>query len=370
MSRSKTLLTVVGARPQFIKSAALTRAMEGSDWSEWKVHAGQHPDDEMGSDFLAELGVPPPQARIYPDQSGRTARLADMMRGIAEQIQSVSPRVVLVYGDTDATLAGALAAHHVGVPLVHVEAGLRSGDRRMPEEHNRILTDSLSDLLCTTGPIPTAQLKIEGVPNERVMEVGDVMLDVALAVQADLADRKPVGWPEAEGPVLTVTLHRPSNADDPILLQSAMETLKHWSERSGGWVYFPVHPRTQARMEAAGLTLPGRAINPGPIGYLDMQAALFHAQRVLTDSGGLQKEAWFQGTSAVVLRDTTEWRELLTIGASTLFDPGQLSEEKGVEQLVAALTSTPSVPPILGSGMFGEGQAAARLLEGIQSRFG
>ena len=369
MSPSKTLLTVVGARPQFIKSAALTRAIAESDWSEWLVHAGQHCDDEMGSSFLAELDVAAPHARLNPDQSGRTARLADMMRGIADQIQSVSPKAVLVYGDTDATLAGALAAHHAGVPLIHVEAGLRSGDRRMPEEHNRILTDSLSDLLCTTGPIPTAQLKKEGVPDERVMEVGDVMLDVALAVQAGLAARRPKGWPETEAPVLTVTLHRPSNVDDATKLKAALDALQRWSERTGGWIYFPVHPRTQARMEAAGLALHDRAVNPGPIGYMDMQAALFHAERVLTDSGGLQKEAWFQGTSAVVLRDTTEWRELLDMGASVLFDPQRLLEGDGAGQLVTELTTERSAPSVIGSGMFGEGHAATRILEGIRSRF-
>ncbi len=365
---SPLLLTVVGARPQFIKSAGLTRALQGSDWHQWLLHAGQHADDDMGLDFLSELGVPMPDARVRPAQSGRSQRLADMMLGVTHEIQRVQPTAVLVYGDTDATLAGALAAHHAKVPLVHVEAGLRSGDREMPEEHNRLLTDQLSDVLCTTGPGATAQLRKEDVAADRIVEVGDVMLDVALAAKERVQERYPMMWPQEGSPVLTVTMHRPATVDSREKLQGALVALDLWSQQTGGCVYFPIHPRTRKNIERFNLTMPESIIDPGPLSYLDMQAALYHAHGVLTDSGGLQKEAWFQGTQAVILRNTTEWRELLELGVSELFDPEQLNTPAGSAALVDRLTHRRDIPSVEGSGLFGEGLASRRILEAL-SRF-
>lgn len=362
---SPLLLTVVGARPQFIKSAGLTRALQGGQWQQWLLHAGQHADDDMGLDFLSELGVPMPDARVYPAQSGRSQRLADMMLGVTQEIQRVQPTAVLVYGDTDATLAGALAAHHAKVPLVHVEAGLRSGDREMPEEHNRVLTDQLSDVLCTTGPSATAQLRQEGVAADRIAEVGDVMLDVALAAKERVKERYPVMWPQQASQVLTVTMHRPATVDSPEKLQGALAALGLWSQETGGQVYFPIHPRTKQNIERFNLTVPESVIDPGPLSYLDMQAALYHANGVLTDSGGLQKEAWFQGTSAVIMRNTTEWRELLALGASELFDPEQLNTPAGSAALVDRLKHKRDIPSVEGSGLFGEGVASRHILEAL-----
>lgn len=364
MATSLTLLTVVGARPQFIKSVALTRALANTDWTECLLHAGQHADDHMGSDFLSELGVSAPHIRLHPSQENRTARMADMMAGIADQIQQRKPAAVLVYGDTDATLAGAMAAHHAGVPLLHVEAGLRSGDRAMPEELNRILTDQLAQQWITTGPGPSRQLLHEGMSPDGVVEAGDVMLDVALAAKAILSHRRPPMWP-AEGPVLTATLHRPSLVDHPDRLEHALKALSMWGEEQRGTVYLPVHPRTAANLQRFGLALPDSVVNPGPLGYLDMQAALYHAQVVLTDSGGLQKEAWYQGTGAVVLRNSTEWSELLELGASVLFDPAQLSSAGGPEKMVAALTQPFEAPPVEEAGLFGSGRAAARIVAAL-----
>lgn len=361
---SSCILTVVGARPQFIKSVALTRQWSERGMEQWLVHAGQHPDDHMGTDFLSELGVSGPDARLRPSQASRSLRMADMLAGVSQEIGKVSPAAVVVYGDTDATLAGALAAHHAGVPLVHVEAGLRSGDRAMPEEHNRILTDSLSDLLCTTGPSASAQLQAEGVATGRILEVGDVMLDVALGVRERLEDRFPPGWPN-RGPVLVVTLHRPATVDDAGRLAGALSAIGAWVGSTGGHVFFPVHPRTRANMERFGLALPDGVIETAPLGYIDMQSALFHADRVLTDSGGLQKEAWFQGTPGIVLRDTTEWRELVEVGASALFDPARLLEEGGAAALTAELAQDRPIVSVEESGLFGGGQAALRLVDGL-----
>lgn len=367
-SPNRDLLTVVGARPQFIKSAAVTRGLQDAGLTQWLVHTGQHADDDMGLDFLSELGVPPPDARLFPSHAGRSQRMADMIAGVAEEIQRVQPKAVLVYGDTDSTLAGALAAHHAGAWLVHVEAGLRSGDRRMPEEHNRILTDQLADLLCTTGPEAGAQLRKEGVEQGRIIEVGDVMLDLALAAKSLMAKAFPAAWPQGDVPVMVVTLHRPSTVDNPVLLKGALQAIGRWAEETGGSVYFPVHPRTRKAMESEGLVLPARTIDPGPLGYLDMQCALARGTVVLTDSGGVQKEAWYQGTPAVILRSTTEWRGLLDIKASVLYDPAQLAATSAAGDLLEALKSRPAVPPVETSGLFGEGRASARLLQALADR--
>ena len=366
MATSPILLTVVGARPQFIKSAALTRALVHTEWTECLVHAGQHADDHMGSDFLVELGVPPPALRLHPCQDSRTARMADMMSGIADHIERLCPAVVLVYGDTDATLAGAMAAHHAGVPLVHVEAGLRSGDRSMPEELNRILTDQLANQWVTTGPGPGAQLQAEGMSPAGIVEAGDVMLDVALAVKPVLVRRRPPSWP-GSGPVLTATLHRPGLVDDPERLQGAISALAQWADQQNGFVYMPVHPRTEANLRKFGLALPDEVVNPGPLGYIDMQAALYHATAVLTDSGGLQKEAWYQGVGAVVLRNTTEWTELLDLGASVLFDPAQLLEDEGLAALVRTLSKPFQAMPVEEAGLFGAGRAAERMVAALET---
>lgn len=370
MTPSPRILTVVGARPQFIKSVAVTRALARRDFGQWLVHAGQHPDDHMGSAFLSELGVSAPDARLHPSQASRSKRMADMLAGLSDEVVRIAPAAVVVYGDTDATVAGALAAHHNGVPLVHVEAGLRSGDRAMPEEHNRIMTDSLSDLLCTTGPSATAQLVSEGVESGRIIEVGDVMLDVALDVARDLSFRRPEGWPRPERPVMVVTLHRPATVDDPARLRGALSAIETWRASSNGTVVFPVHPRTRSRMDEHGIPMPEGIAHCEPLGYIDMQAALHHADLVLTDSGGLQKEAWFQGTPGVVLRDTTEWRELVDVGASLLFDPARLLDEHGSTALADLLSQERQWVPVENSGLFGGGAAAGRVVDGLMRFLG
>ncbi len=365
MTTSPRILTVVGARPQFIKSVAVTRELARRDCGQWLVHAGQHPEDHMGPAFLSELGVAAPDARMHPSQASRSKRMADMLAGLSDEVVRLAPAAVVVYGDTDATVAGALAAHQNGVPLVHVEAGLRSGDRSMPEEHNRIMTDGLSDLLCTTGPSATAQLISEGVEDKRILEVGDVMLDVALDAARDLSLRRPKGWPHSGRPVMVVTLHRPATVDDPARLQGALSAIQAWRVSSGGAVVFPVHPRTRSRMEQYGIAMPEGVTHCNPLGYMDMQAALHHADLVLTDSGGLQKEAWFQGTPGVVLRDRTEWRELVEVGASLLFDPAHLLEENGAQALANTLSEERDMVPVERSGLVGGGVAAGRVVDGL-----
>jgi len=361
------LFTVVGARPQFIKSAALTRVLEKEGLTQYLLHSGQHADAEMGLDLLEELGVPGPDIVLSPRQENRSMRMADMLNGVADQIRRVNPAMVVVYGDTDSTLAGALAAHHAGVPLVHIEAGLRSGDRSMPEEHNRIMTDQLSDLLFTTGPEAGSQLIKEGIAADRVVEVGDVMLDLALAVQPLLGNRIPKQWPTA-GPILTVTLHRPSTVDQKEVLAGALEAMRTWMESTGGSVYFPVHPRTRYAMDRFGLGLPEGAVDPGPLSYMDMQSALYNASRVLTDSGGVQKEAWYQGTPAVILRDNTEWKALIDMGASALYGPLSILGKGGPSGLADALITDMRPPSVADSDILGGGAAALRIAKFLRQR--
>jgi UDP-N-acetylglucosamine 2-epimerase len=235
----------------------------------------------------------------------------------------------------------------------------------MPEEHNRIMTDQLADFLFTTGPEAGVQLTKEGVHEHRIVEVGDVMLDLALAVHPLLDGRSPAGWPSA-GPVLTVTLHRPATVDRKEVLIAALEAMRIWMQETGGTVYFPVHPRTRKALDRFGLVLPSGAVDPGPLGYLDMQAALRRAVGVLTDSGGVQKEAWYQGTKAVILRDNTEWKELIHMGASTLFGPSALLGEGGAHGLAVALLGEAPVPPIAGTHWFGGGTASLRIAETLR----
>ena len=293
MADSPLVLTIVGARPQFIKSAALTRALAGQRWTQRLLHAGQHPDDHMGSDFLTELGVPPPDVRLRPRQSGRSFRMADMMAGIAEEIASSAPAIVVVYGDTDATLAGALAAHHAGVPLVHVEAGLRSGDRSMPEELNRILTDSLSDAWITTGPGATEQLISEGHPEAGIVEAGDVMLDVALVAKLTLSNRFPPAWP-SEGPVLVCTLHRPGLVDDQEQLAAALRAMAAWADQHEGTVYFPGIPAPKPTSKPLACRCQIGWWTRARWAIWTCRRPCFRPSRA-HGFGGVQKEAWFKG---------------------------------------------------------------------------
>ena len=217
------------------------------------------------------------------------------------------------------------------------------------------MTDSLSDLLCTTGPAPMAQLLKEGVEAGRILEVGDVMLDVALGVQDRLFDRLPKGWPVTEGPVMVVTLHRPATVDHPDRLRAALAALGRWSAASGGHVVFPVHPRTHARMAEHGLVLPDGIVDCPPFGYLDMQAALFHADLVLTDSGGVQKEAWFRNARR---RSSRHHRmaELVEVGASVLFDPARLLTPEGEAAFDVLLAQDRQVVSVKTSGLFAVGR--------------
>src|SRR3954467_5229855 len=296
------IITIVGNRPPFIKAAAVAeRPRERAD--EVLVHTGQHYDDALSRVFFDELGLPRPEHRLEAGGGAHTAQPGRMLASLEGLLAAESPDVVLVYGDTNSTLAGAVAAAQAGVPVAHVEAGMRSYDRRMPEELNRVLTDHASSLLLCSAPAAVETLRAEQVVGEVVL-VGDVMVDVfeLLAPRADTAllDNLDV----TPGEYLLATAHRAGNVDDPTRLRALVDVLTGMPLP----VVLPLHPRTRARLEAADLlgALDGVVVAP-PLGYLEFAGLLLGSRAVLTDSGGVQKEAYLAGKPCITLRDTTQW---------------------------------------------------------------
>jgi UDP-N-acetylglucosamine 2-epimerase (non-hydrolysing)/UDP-GlcNAc3NAcA epimerase len=312
------IATVVGNRPQFVKAAAVSSKLrEVGD--ELLIHTGQHYDDELSRIFFDELGIPAPDRQLDIHDGSNTEQTARMLAALAPLFTELGPDLVLVYGDTNSTLAGALAAAQLRIPVAHVEAGMRSFDRAMPEEVNRVLADHASDLLFCSTQTAVDNLANEGI-TRGVHMVGDVMADVALAF-LPVAEARSTALQDNEvidGQYLLMTVHRAGNVDVPERLERVVELC----ERLPAPAVFPVHPRTRARLRAAGLEqrLEAAVKVTQPLGYLDFLKLAAHAKRVLTDSGGVQKEAFLVGTPCVTLRDTTEWVETIEVGWNVLVD--------------------------------------------------
>jgi UDP-GlcNAc3NAcA epimerase len=353
------VLTVVGNRPQFIKAAAVShRLREHAD--EVLVHTGQHYDEELSQVFFSELGIPAPEHWLELGGGSNTAQTARMLEALERLIASERPDLALVYGDTNSTLAGALAAAQAGIPVAHVEAGMRSFDRSMPEELNRVLTDHASALLLCSSEAAAANLRAERVVG-RVAVVGDVMVDIALLLGPRAAARTEVLADHGveAGRYLLVTAHRAGNVDDPDRLERLVVLLEALPDP----VVFPLHPRTAARLDASGLRarLDAAAhvrLAP-PLGYLEFTALLQRAHAVLTDSGGVQKEAYLAGVPCVTMRSTTEWTETVDAGWNVLVD-------LDAEAALAALRRSPPAerPPLYGDGRAGERVVTALRMEG------
>ena len=346
------VLTVVGNRPQFIKAAAVShRLRDGAE--EVLVHTGQHYDEELSQVFFSELGLPRPEHHLELGGGSNTAQTARMLEALEGLLASERPDLVLVYGDTNSTLAGALAAAQAGVAVAHVEAGMRSFDRAMPEELNRVLTDHASSLLLCSSESAAAHLRAERVAG-RIEVVGDVMVDVALLLGPRAAARTEVleAHGVQAGAFLLVTSHRAGNVDDPARLERLVALLEALPDPA----IFPLHPRTRARLEAAGL-LDRLAAAPrvrltAPLGYLEFTALLHHARAVLTDSGGVQKEAYLAATPCVTLRSTTEWTETVDAGWNVLVDL----------DAAAALAALEREPPAERPQLYGDGRAGERVV--------
>jgi len=304
------VLSVVGARPQFVKCAPVSREVRKVH-EEVLVHTGQHYDYLLSEVFFRDLGIPAPDYHLEIGSGSHGVQTGRMLAAIEEVIGKEKPDLVLVYGDTNSTLAGALAAAKVHVPVAHVEAGLRSFDRRMPEEVNRVLTDHCSDILFCPTATAVANLAAEGV-TAGVHLTGDVMVD-ALRENLPLAEERSTVDLPATGYFLA-TVHRASNTDDPAALRAIMEAFSRLEVP----VVFPVHPRTQKKLAGYGITPAANVRVVEPLPYFDMLALLSGARAVLTDSGGVQKEAYILKVPCVTLRENTEWVETIEDGWNVL----------------------------------------------------
>jgi len=349
------VLTVIGNRPQFIKAAAVSPRLRASG-EEVLIHTGQHFDDDMSAVFFGELGLPAPDLELGISLGSNSSQTARMLSALVPALEEIEPDAVLVYGDTNSTLAGALAGAQGRKPVAHVEAGMRSFDRSMPEELNRVLTDHASSLLLCSSEVAVGNLRTEGVHGE-VKLVGDVMVDVAMSVQPRARER--VDLVEARGLVpgeyLLATAHRAGNVDDPARLAALVELL----EAMPFPVLLALHPRTASRLREGGLmdrlSPAGGVLLTAPLGYLELTALLCNARAVLTDSGGIQKEAYLAGVPCVTLRRSTEWVETVQNGWNVLVD---LDAE-------AAVAAVQREPPAVRPALYGDGRAGERVVDAL-----
>jgi UDP-N-acetylglucosamine 2-epimerase len=340
------VLTVVGARPQIIKAAAVSRPLRRAV-REILVHTGQHYDALMSDQFFQELDIPAPDHHLGVGSGPHGAQTGRMLAAVETVLVSEAPDRVLVYGDTNSTLAGALAAAKMGIPVVHVEAGLRSFNRAMPEEINRVMTDHLAAVLCCPGERAAGNLAREGVA-AGVHVTGDVMRDLLERVRPTLDDSILAGLGLTSGRYALLTLHRAHNTDAGDRLTAVLTALDAADEP----VVFPVHPRTRKALKALRFVPGGSLRLIDPVGYRDMLALEQHARRIVTDSGGVQKEAYWLGVPCITVRDETEWTETVDTGWNLLVGAD-------ARALSAALAAP--APPAARPDLYGDGDAADRV---------
>jgi len=364
MSRPIRILAVAGARPNFMKIAALLRELRARERFEvFLVHTGQHYDSAMSESFFAELGIAAPDANLGVGSGSHAEMTAEVLRRVEPLLAAQQPDALLVVGDVNSTIAAALAAVKLGIPVAHVEAGLRSFDRRMPEEINRVLTDAISEWLFVTEPSGEENLRREGVDARRIHLVGNVMIDTLLhhleeARKRDTLSRLGL----VRGRYAVLTLHRPSNVDDPARLRGLFEVLEALHEEIP--VVFPVHPRTQAAIERG---LEGR--RPGlrltePLGYLDFLRLMADARLVLTDSGGIQEETTVLGVPCLTLRENTERPVTVSQGTNRIVgtDPATILAE--ARKILSGDAEPAGIPERW------DGRAAARIADVLERDLG
>lgn len=337
------ILHVVGARPNFMKVAPVMAAIrQRSSLDQMLVHTGQHYDANMSEIFFQQLGMPRPDVNLEVGSGSHTVQTANVMIRFEETVLQHKPDLVLVYGDVNSTVAAALVCSKHGIQIGHVEAGLRSGDRRMPEEINRLVTDQISDLLFTPSLDGNENLAREGIPAEKIHCVGNVMIDtlVRLLPQAKMPA---IGVEER---YVLVTLHRPSNVDDADTLRSIVETLSQISRELQ--IIFPIHPRTRRRIAEFELDLPahGRLLLTEPLGYLEFLALQRHATAVVTDSGGIQEETTYLGVPCLTVRENTERPITCEIGTNVLCGRDMDSVRREVARIIRGEKRRGTVPPL------------------------
>lgn len=354
------ILTVIGARPQFIKAAAVSRVLRAAEGvEEILVHTGQHYSENMSDIFFQELEIPCPDYNLGIGSGSHGVQTGKMLAAIEEVLLKEKPHLVIVYGDTNSTLAGALAAAKLHIPVAHVEAGLRSFNRRMPEEINRVVTDHVADILFAPTVMAVENLKREGIPDNKIYLVGDVMYDAAL-YYGNKAEKesqilhklnlKPQSY-------ILATVHRAENTDDPERLRVIFAGLNLVAEKVP--VVLPLHPRTRIALvkEKLPANMTGNIKIIEPVGYLDMIMLEKNARLIVTDSGGVQKEAFFYQVPCVTLRTETEWVELVELGWNKVLPP--FSVEGVVNEISKFLEYHGGIP----GQPYGDGRSAGKIVE-------
>jgi UDP-GlcNAc3NAcA epimerase len=377
----KKILTVIGARPQIIKAASISRAINNyfkSDFVEVIIHTGQHYDSNMSDVFFQELGIPHPNYNLNVGSGSHGAQTAKMIEGIENVILAENPDYLLLYGDTNSTLAGAIAASKIHIPIVHIEAGLRSFNKKMPEEINRILTDHCATFLFPPTETGYNNLLREGFlannqppyhqDNPWVQNVGDVMFDNSLYFK-EIANLEILTQNELkENQYILVTIHRNNNTDIPERLQNIVECLIEITEERGIDMILPLHPRTKTKLQEnlkpetfEIFTRSNRIKIVEPVSFLEMITLEAHAKCIITDSGGVQKEAYFFKKPCVILRSETEWVEIIEVGAAYICDA---DKQQILEKAEVALNQNMMESK---QNLFGDGQAAKKILEVLKN---
>jgi UDP-N-acetylglucosamine 2-epimerase len=354
------IVTVIGARPQFIKAAPVSKALKEAGIDEVLVHTGQHYDYGMSQIFFEEMNIPEPNINLGVGSGNHGWQTAQILIGIEKVLMAEKPDYVLVYGDTNSTLAGALAAVKLHIPLAHVEAGLRSFNREMPEEHNRVLTDHCADLLFCPTQTAVDNLAKEGI-TQGIHLVGDTMYDAVLQFGEIARQRSTIlqNLDLQPNSYLLATVHRQANTDNPKNLRDILTAFAEIEEP----IIFPIHPRTRQRISELDIVSRSSTINNpqfiDPVGYLDMLILEQSARMILTDSGGIQKEAYFFGVPCITLRSETEWGETVENGWNVLTGTDSV-------QIINQVHSF--APPLARPALYGNGQAAKLITQTLERR--
>ncbi|MGM0649994.1 MAG: non-hydrolyzing UDP-N-acetylglucosamine 2-epimerase [Bacteroidota bacterium] len=360
------IFNIVGARPQIIKSAAISRAIKKADGQieEIVIHSGQHYDDNMSAVFFREMGIPKPRYNLGVGSDSHARQTAEMLKGFENLILTEKPEWVMVYGDTNSTVAAALAAAKLHVPVVHVEAGLRSFNKAMPEEINRVLTDHLSTVLFTPTKTATLNLLKEGFKKEKhlpvspnnpgLMQAGDVMYDNTLYFRDQALIRfQPADFNIREGYIL-MTIHRDFNTDDKERLKNIFDAVNQLHKNTGRQILLPAHPRLRKNIAQFSINIKGVELID-PVSFLAMSFLEHHAFMVITDSGGVQKESFFMQKPCIVLREETEWVEIVEHGYAKLCGADK-------EAIISAYNDLSNIQVKKTLSLYGDGDAASKML--------